>query len=80
MGKRGKKEEKDEGNMRRRQHNVSCVGLSRCWKTPISIILKKTSEQVPIYVANDFNVLTHIFECEAAFQWRFDGENDDGDR
>ena len=40
---------------------------------------QKTLEQVPVQVAKDINVLPQIFEREADFQWRFDGENDDGD-
>jgi len=39
---------------------------------------QKTSEQVPVQVAKDINVLPQIFEREAAFQWRLDGEDDDG--
>jgi hypothetical protein len=39
---------------------------------------QKTLEQVPVQVAKDINVLPQIFEREAAFQWRLDGEDDDG--
>ena len=40
---------------------------------------QKTLEQVPVQVTKDIDVLPQIFECEAAFQWRLDGEDDDGD-